>query len=37
MTGVYNTVNFEGIDAGLEKYISLDSKNSVIIGKILGR
>ena len=37
MTGVYNTVNFEGIDAGLEKYISLDSKNSVIIGQDTGK
>lgn len=37
MAGKYNSVNFEGIADSLENYISLDNKNSVVIGEDSGK
>ena len=37
MAGNYNTVNFEGIEDSLTNYISLDNKESVIIGEDSGK
>ena len=37
MAGNYNTVNFEGIADSLTNYISLDNKESVIIGEDSGK